>query len=91
MDWLWRCYDNIRIERLWRTIKYEDIRLHEYKTPNDVYHWLSLYIPKYNGKRIHSAIGYKTPDEVYYWKGKIIFDEMMSEIWEITWKTERED
>ena len=65
MDWLWRCYDNIRIERLWRTIKYEDIHIHEYQTPNDVYHWLSLYINKYNNARIHSSLDYHTPSQFY--------------------------
>lgn len=92
MDWIWRCYDNIRIERLWRTIKYEDIRLHDYKTPNDVYHWLSLYIPKYNSKRLHSSIGYRTPDEVYYWRNEQIdYEEILDKMPEINWEVTNED
>lgn len=65
MDGVCRCYDNIRIERLWRTIKYEDIHIHDYQTPNDVFHWLSLFIKKYNEERLHSSLGYRTPCEVY--------------------------
>jgi putative transposase len=65
MDGVGRCFDNIRIERLWRTVKYEDIHLNEYKTPIDVYHGLSIYFNKYNNTRLHSSLDYKTPSEVY--------------------------
>jgi len=65
MDWKWRCYDNIRNERLWRTMKYEDIYIHDYQTPNDVYHWLSMYINKYNNSRLHSSLNYSTPYKYY--------------------------
>jgi putative transposase len=65
MDGVWRYSDNIRIERLWRTVKYEDIHIHDYQTPVDVYHGLSLYFEKYNNSRLHSALWYKTPSEVY--------------------------
>jgi len=65
MDGVGRCFDNIRIERLRKTIKYEDIHIHDYQTPNDVYHGLSLYIEKYNNRRLHSSLNYKTPSEVY--------------------------
>jgi putative transposase len=65
MDGVGRCFDNIRIERLWRTVKYEDIHLNDYQTPNDVYHGLSLYFNKYNNTRLHSSLGYRTPSEVY--------------------------
>lgn len=65
MDGQWRCYDNIAIERLWRTIKYEDIYINDYQTPLQVYEWLSKYIEKYNTRRLHSALDYKTPQEVY--------------------------
>lgn len=69
MDGIWRCYDNIRIERLWRTIKYEDIHINEYQTPNEVFHWLSIYLNKYNETRLHSSLWYKTPSQVYEcWK-----------------------
>jgi putative transposase len=65
MDGVWRCYDNIRIERLRRTIKYEDIHINEYQTSREVYQWLSLYINKYNNKRLHSSLNYSTPAEYY--------------------------
>jgi putative transposase len=65
MDGKGRCYDNIRIERLWRTIKYEDVHIHEYQTPNEVYLWLSLYINKYNNSRLHSSLDYHTPSQFY--------------------------
>jgi len=65
MDGAGRYSDNIRIERLWRTVKYEDIHINEYKTPMDVYHWLSLYFNKYNNSRLHSAIWYRTPAMAY--------------------------
>jgi len=65
MDWVGRCYDNIRTERLRRTIKYEDIFLHDYKTPNEVYHWLDVYINKYNNSRLHQSLWYTTPASFY--------------------------
>jgi putative transposase len=65
MDGVGRCFDNIRIERLRRTIKYEDIYLHDYQTVIELYHGLSLYIEKYNNRRLHSSLGNKTPSEIY--------------------------
>ena len=65
MDWVGRCYDNILIERLWRTIKYEDIHIHEYQNPKEVYHGLDLYINRYNHYRLHQSLNYKTPWSVF--------------------------
>lgn len=65
MDGVGRCFDNIRIERLWRTVKYEDIHLNEYQTPIDAYHGLTIYFNKYNNSRLHSSIWYRTPSEAY--------------------------
>ena len=67
MDGKGRCYDNIYVERLWRTIKQENVYINDYQTPTDVYHWLSLYIPKYNNTRLHSSLGYEPPVSVYSW------------------------
>lgn len=67
MDGVGRCFDNIRMERLWRTLKYEDIHLHDYQTPIELYHGLSLYIERYNNRRLHSSLGNRTPSEVYGW------------------------
>lgn len=58
--------DNICIERFWRTIKYEEIYLNEYKNIKELQKAIAKYIDSYNKKRLHSSIGYKTPNEVYY-------------------------
>jgi putative transposase len=65
MDGRGRAFDNIMIERLWRTIKYENIYLNEYRTINESKDGLRKYIDFYNHKRLHSALAYKTPLEVY--------------------------
>jgi len=57
---------NICIERLWRSIKYEEIYLNEYKNVKSLNRAIEKYMNSYNKKRLHSAIGYKTPNEVYY-------------------------
>ena len=66
MDGKGRASDNIAIERFWRTIKYEEIYLNEYKNIKSLNQAIEVYMNKYNSKRLHSAIGYKTPNEVYY-------------------------
>jgi putative transposase len=66
MDGKGRATDNICIERFWRTIKYEEIYLNEYKNMKVLKKAIENYIFKYNTKRLHSAIDYKTPNEVYY-------------------------
>lgn len=66
MDGVGRAADNIAIERFWRTIKYEEIYLNEYKNIKQLQKAIESYMNTYNKKRLHSAIGYKTPNEVYY-------------------------
>jgi len=66
MDGVGRATDNICIERFWRTIKYEEIYLNEYKNIKELNRAIEIYMNSYNKKRLHSAIGYKTPNEVYY-------------------------
>ncbi len=66
MDGKGRATDNICIERFWRSIKYEEIYLNEYKNIKSLNRAIKRYIDIYNSKRLHSAIGYKTPNEVYY-------------------------
>jgi putative transposase len=66
MDGKGRATDNICIERFWRTIKYEEIYLNEYKNIKKLKKAIERYMHSYNAKRLHSAIGYKTPNEVYY-------------------------
>lgn len=65
MDGRGRCMDNIFTERLWRTVKYEDIFLRGYVTMHDVYRGLSEYFPFYNTERPHQSLDYHTPEEVY--------------------------
>ena len=65
MDGKGRSIDNICIERFWRTIKYEEIYLNDYKSISELRYSIDNYIKKYNSRRLHSAIGNKTPNEVY--------------------------
>ena len=65
MDGKGRSIDNICIERFWRTIKYEEIYLNDYKSMHELRYSIKNYIDKYNSKRLHSAIDNKTPNEVY--------------------------
>ena len=66
MDGRGRALDNIFVERLWRTVKYEDIYLKEYQSVAALVHGLSRFFEFYNGERLHQALGYKTPAEVYH-------------------------
>jgi len=66
MDGVGRATDNICIERFWRSIKYEEIYLNEYKNMKVLNKAIEKYMDKYNAKRLHSAIDYKTPNEVYF-------------------------
>ena len=52
-------------ERLWRTVKYEEVYLQYYRSPRDARRGLSRYFEFYNHQRVHQALGYRTPGEVY--------------------------
>lgn len=65
MDGRGRCMDNIFTERLWRTVKYEDIYLKSYATVDDAREGLNRYFPFYNNQRPHQSLNYRTPEEVY--------------------------
>lgn len=65
MDGRGRALDNIFVERLWRTLKYEDIYLKEYANVQDVKLGLEKYFTFYNEKRYHQSLDYKTPAEIY--------------------------
>jgi putative transposase len=60
-----RCIDNIRIERFWRTIKYEDIFIQSYETLPEARLGIQKFIHHYNYVRPHQALNYKTPSELY--------------------------
>lgn len=66
MDGRGRALDNIFIERLWRTVKYEEVYLKQYKSMQDARENLSRYFKFYNTKRRHQALGYKTPEAVHF-------------------------
>lgn len=66
MDGRGRVFDNIFIERLWRSVKYEDVYLKGYETCKDVIDGLGRYFPFYNNQRPHQALGYKVPYEIHY-------------------------
>jgi putative transposase len=65
MDGRGRASDNIFVERLWRTVKYEDVYLKGYETLPELLLGLTGYFLFYNGERPHQSLGYMTPDEVY--------------------------
>jgi putative transposase len=65
MDGRGRARDNIFTERLWRTIKYEEVYLHDYASPKEAYRQLTDYIHFYNFERPHQALDYLTPAQVY--------------------------
>jgi putative transposase len=66
MDGRGRVFDNIFIERLWRTVKYEHLYLHDYQTGAAVAQGLSHYFLFYNTERPHQSLAYRTPAEVHY-------------------------
>jgi putative transposase len=65
MDGKGRVFDNIFIERLWRTVKVEEVYLRDYETVTEARYYLGRYFDLYNNKRLHQALGYRTPAEVY--------------------------
>lgn len=66
MDGRGRALDNIFIERLWRSVKYEDVYLKDYRDGHEVERGLSSYFRFYNTERVHQSLGYKTPAEVFF-------------------------
>lgn len=65
MDGKGRAFDNIFTERLWRTVKYEEVYLHDYASPREARSRLTQYLWEYNHIRPHQALAYRTPAEVY--------------------------
>jgi len=58
--------DNVFIERLWRSVKYEEVYLHAYDTVSDSRAGIGKYFNLYNRRRPHFSLKGKTPDQVYY-------------------------
>jgi putative transposase len=65
MDGRGRCLDNVFVERLWRTVKYEDIYLYRYEGVPQLQQGLRRYFPFYNEERLHQSLDYRTPATVY--------------------------
>ena len=65
MDGKGRCLDNIFVERLWRSVKYENVYLYRYETVPELEVGLRLYFRYYNEERLHQSLDYSPPAEVY--------------------------
>jgi putative transposase len=65
MDGRGRCLDNVFVERLWRSVKYEDIYLHGYEDVPDLERGRGHYFAFYNEERLHQALDYQTPGSIY--------------------------
>jgi putative transposase len=68
MDSKGRALDTIFTERLWRTIKYEEVYLKDYASPREAREELRAYLRFYNEQRVHQSLDYRTPAEVYFAK-----------------------
>ena len=68
MDGRGRCFDNIFTERLWRTVKYEEVYLKEYQSFDEAQESLNSYFNLYNTRRLHESLNYLTPQKVYFSK-----------------------
>jgi putative transposase len=66
MDGRGRALDNVFVERLWRTVKYEEVYLKDYETPREATQQLGRFFVQYNSERPHQALGYQTPATVYF-------------------------
>jgi putative transposase len=66
MDGKGRWIDNVFIERLWRSVKYEEVYLHAYRDGQEAQTGLRNYFETYNSRRLHQSLDYRTPDEVFF-------------------------
>ena len=66
MDGRGRAFDNIFVERLWRSVKYEEVYLKDYRTVAEARDGLQFYFTFYNQQRIHQALDYRTPQSVHF-------------------------
>jgi putative transposase len=60
----WR--DNVFVERLWRSVKYEEVYLHAYDTVSDARTSIGRYLAFYNSRRPHSSLDRRTPEQAYF-------------------------
>jgi putative transposase len=66
MDGKGRALDNVYIERIWRTLKYENIFLYDYGTVKELRKGIDRFFKFYNTERFHQSLNYKTPDDIYF-------------------------
>lgn len=72
MDGKGRCLDNIFVERLWRSVKYEEVYLKSYENFKHAYENLEEYFVFYNDQRVHQSLGYRVPKSVHFGSGNTI-------------------
>jgi putative transposase len=65
MDGKGRCMDNIFVERLWRSLKYEEVYLHAYATVAEAKASIGAWVSFYNEEHQHQSLGYRTPRQIY--------------------------
>lgn len=65
MDGRGRALDNVFTERLWRSLKYEEVYLHDYTSVSEARQAIGRYFDLYNQERLHQSLNYLTPKEVY--------------------------
>jgi len=65
MDGKGRVFDNIFVERLWRTVKVEEVYMRDYQTVAEARYYLGRYFEFYNNERLHQSLGYRSPAAVY--------------------------
>ncbi len=70
MDGRGRCLDNVFVERLWRSVKHEDVYLRGYESVPELERGLTAYFRFYNQERLHQSLGYRTPAEVHAGEAK---------------------
>ncbi|SMN02555.1 Mobile element protein [uncultured Candidatus Thioglobus sp.] len=66
MDGRGRALDNIFVERLWRTVKYENIYMNDYQSVPELRSGLKRYFEFYNRERLHQSLDYQTPSEIHF-------------------------
>jgi putative transposase len=66
----WR--DNVFVERLWRSVKYEEVYLHAYDSVSEARASIARYLTLYNARRPHSSLDGRTPDEAYFAKRAMV-------------------
>jgi putative transposase len=79
MDGVGRAFDNIMVERLWRSVKYEEVYIRDYKDPSAARFCLRRYFAYYNHRRRHRSLGRKTPVAVYGLAKGSDFDRIMAD------------